>query len=306
MNYVQISSAAWSPDGSLLAITTKKKQLCILDPRNPSSLVSCPSHESFRPAMVAWASDSHLVTTGSTRSSSRELFLYKYDSSSSSLQQTGKQILDVSPALLIPFVDIDTKILWAYARGERSCFAFEIDFENPRSAFTKLRSFDNTTLQSGFAFAPKTRSNVKEVEIVRSLRLTPGTVEVVSFTVPRMKVSLAVSSPLEIQSRADRFCALTDRVLPRRHFHPYSKSRETFDDFTRMARRKEYSTRDCRPTTCWNETSYVSFCFSSMIRLQLILCFSPNLVSQAPAPAKIVSTRSKVSVAQTLCFPTYD
>lgn len=183
----QVSSASWSPDGSRIAFSTKKKQICVLDPRNPTSIVSCPAHESLRPAVVTWASDSHIVSTGFTRSSSREVILYKFDTAK--LEQVGKQILDVSPSLLIPFVDIDTKILLAYARGERSCFAYEINFDSPSSPFTKLPSFDHPTLQSGFAFFSKTRSNIKEVEIVKSLRLTPGTVEAVSFTVPRMKVS---------------------------------------------------------------------------------------------------------------------
>ncbi|GAA5824548.1 hypothetical protein JCM5353_007239 [Sporobolomyces roseus] len=244
-----VSSAAWSPDGSRLAVTTKKKELCILDPRNPSSLVSCPSHESFRPAMVAWASITDLITTGSTRSSSRELFLYNYDSPSSSLSQIGKQILDVSPALLNPLVDIDTKILWAYARGERSCFAFEINFDNPRSSFTKLPSFDNTTLQSGFVFFPKTQSNVKEVEIVKSLRLTPGTVEVVSFTVPRMKTEFF---------QDDIFIPTRNREKPSMTSQEWLQGQNTPLEIV-----------DLQPS-------------------------GMKPLSQAPAPAKVVSTRSKI------------
>ncbi|GAA5918149.1 hypothetical protein JCM1841_005275 [Sporobolomyces salmonicolor] len=183
-----ISSAAWSPDGSRLAISTKRKQVCVLDPRVPSSLVSSPSHDSIRPIRVTWASDSHLVSTGFDRGSNRELILYTLDATSSSpkLSQAGKQTLDVSPAPLLPFYDLDSHILLLYSRGDRSCLAYEVDVTS-KTPFGKLPPFEHSTLQSGFAFLPKTRSDVKAVEIVKALRLTPGTIEAVSFTVPRAK-----------------------------------------------------------------------------------------------------------------------
>ncbi|GAA5960040.1 hypothetical protein JCM3765_006144 [Sporobolomyces pararoseus] len=242
-----VSSAAWSPDGSRIAFSTKKKQICILDPRNPTSIISCPAHESLRPAVITWASNSHIVSTGFTRSSSREVILYKFDSSK--LEQVGKQILDVSPSLLIPFVDIDTKILLAYARGERSCVAYEINFDSPSSPFTKLPSFDHPTLQSGFAFFPKTRNDVKEVEIVKSLRLTPGTVEAVSFTVPRMKTEFF---------QDDIFVPTRNREKPSMTAEEWIAGKNT-------------------------PLEIVNLQPSGMKPL-----------SQAPAPAKVVSTRSKI------------
>ncbi|GAA5985798.1 hypothetical protein JCM5350_005287 [Sporobolomyces pararoseus] len=242
-----VSSAPWSPDGSRIAFSTKKKQICVLDPRNPGSFVSCPAHESLRPAVVTWASDSHIVSTGFTRSSSREVILYKFDTSK--LEQVGKQILDVSPSLLIPFFDIDTKILLAYARGERSCFAYEVNFDSPSSPFTKLPSFDHPTLQSGFAFFPKTRSNVKEVEIVKSWRLTPGTVEAVSFTVPRMKTEFFQD----------------DIFIPTRNREKASMTAEEWIE----GKNTPLEVVDLQPT-------------------------GMKPLSQAPAPAKVVSTRSKI------------
>ncbi|GAA5883524.1 hypothetical protein JCM16303_005463 [Sporobolomyces ruberrimus] len=244
-----VSSAAWSPDGSRIAFSTRKKQICVLDPRNPSSIVSCPAHESVRPAVLTWASDRHLVSTGFTRSSSRELILYEFDAASSKLSKLGDQILDVSPSLLIPFVDIDTRILLAYARGERSCAAYEINFENKSSPFTKLPSFDHPTLHSGFAHFPKTQSNVKEVELFRSLRLTPGTVEVVSFTVPRMKTEFF---------QDDIFIPTRNREKPSMTAEEWVAGKNTPLEIV-----------DLQPA-------------------------GMKPLSQAPAPAKTVSTRSKI------------
>lgn len=185
-----ISSAAWSPDGQLLALATKNKQIHVFDPRDVAgSIVSSASHESIRPVRLAWAADRRLLSTGFTRSASRELLLFATDDKK--LVQIGKTNLDISPAALFPFVDLDTRIALLYSRGDRSCFAFELDLDpkSPQQAFTKLPAFEHASLQVGFAFLPKARVDVKAVEIVRALRLTQKEVEVVSFTIPRAKVS---------------------------------------------------------------------------------------------------------------------
>ncbi|GAA6027168.1 hypothetical protein JCM8097_002450 [Rhodosporidiobolus ruineniae] len=182
-----VSSVAWSPDGALLAVATKNKQLHILDPRNPSSVTSSPSHDSVRPVRVAWASDTHLVTTGLNRAASRELILYELDAASSKLSQIAKQSLDVSPAPLYPYIDLDTHILLAYSRGERSCLAYEIS-PAAKDKFTLLPKFEHGTLQSAFAFFNKTSVDVKQVEIIHALRLTPNEIQTINFTIPRAKV----------------------------------------------------------------------------------------------------------------------
>ncbi|GAA5978078.1 hypothetical protein JCM11641_006621 [Rhodosporidiobolus odoratus] len=186
-----VSSVAWSPDGGLLAVSTKNKQIHILDPRSPSTLFSSPSHDSVRPVRLAWASDSHLISTGFNRTASRELILYKLDHASEALSVSAKQSLDVSPAPLFPYFDLDTRILLLYSRGERSCLAYEVDLEDKgsKTPFAKLPSFDHGTLQSAFAFMPKTRVDVKAVEVIKALRLTPNEVQEVSFTIPRAKAA---------------------------------------------------------------------------------------------------------------------
>lgn len=184
-----ISSAAWSPDGQLLAVATKNKQVHVFDPRDVSgTITSSASHESIRPVRLAWAADRRLLSTGFTRSASRELLLFAVDDKK--LAQIGKTSLDISPAALFPFVDLDTRIALLYSRGDRSCLAFELDLDpqTPQQAFTKLPSFEHASLQVGFAFMPKAHVDVKAVEIVRALRLTQKEVEVVSFGIPRAKV----------------------------------------------------------------------------------------------------------------------
>lgn len=183
----QIWSTAWSPDGRLLALATKSKQILLLDVRRPDSLVSCASHDSLRPVRIAWASSSHLLTSGFTRAASRELILYSAELNN--LKPLAHETLDVSPAPLFPFADIDTNIIILYSRGERTCQAFEVQPDHSKP-FSKLPNFETGTLQAGWAFLPKQRNDVRNVEIISALRLTQSTIEQVSFTVPRAKVSI--------------------------------------------------------------------------------------------------------------------
>ncbi|SGY44572.1 BQ5605_C001g00176 [Microbotryum silenes-dioicae] len=180
-----VSSAAWSPDGSRLALATKTQTLLVLDPRSPSSMMTTAAHDSIRPVRVCWTDDSHLLSTGFSRSASREIILYSI--ADGALSVVGKQMLDVSPAPLFPHVDLDTNVVFLYSRGDRSCHAYEIQPAQKPSLFTKLPSFETTTLQNGYAFMPKRMSDVKIVEIARALRLTASTIEVVTFTIPRSK-----------------------------------------------------------------------------------------------------------------------
>lgn len=110
-----------------------------------------------------------------------------YSAQLDNLKPIGRETLDVSPAPLFPFVDIDTKIAILYSRGERSCQAYEVQ-PGQAKAFAKLPNFETGTLQAGWAFLNKQGNDVRQVEILSALRLTQSTIEQVSFTVPRAKV----------------------------------------------------------------------------------------------------------------------
>lgn len=116
--------------------------------------------------------------------------LYSISVDSSTITKLATQSLDVSPASLFSYFDLDTNILLLYARGERSLHLFEVQPENPKAFFTRLPSFENGTLQVSFAFGNKARNDIKGIEVIKGLRLTKETLEVVSFTVPRAKVIL--------------------------------------------------------------------------------------------------------------------
>lgn len=182
----QFLSSAWSLDGRRLAFTTKAKKLFVLDPRDPeASLVSGPSHESVRTSQVVWVDDSHLLTTGFSRSAMREVLLHRVSPSGTTV--VARRLFDVSPAPLFAHFDPDTSIAYLWSKGERTLHALEVHPSDDDKAFDELPAFVHSTLQSGWAFLPKTAVDVKRVEVAKALRLTPTSVESVSFTIPRAR-----------------------------------------------------------------------------------------------------------------------
>lgn len=177
-----ITSAAWSPEGKLLALATRSKSVIVLDLREETSRVA-PAHDSVRPARLEWVSDECFISTGFTRSASRELILYRVGAE---VAVVAKQTLDVSPAPLFPHADLDTNVLFLHSRGERTVLAIEVQ-PNDAAPFTNLPPFSDGALQSGLAYLPKRHNDIAGVEIVRALRLTPSAVQVVSFSIPRAK-----------------------------------------------------------------------------------------------------------------------
>ena len=153
-----------------------------------SKIVVGELHDSVRPSKVVWADSSHLITCGFSRSAFREIALHRI--SGEACQTIALTNIDVSPAPLFPHYDQDTGILFVYAKGERICHAYEIQLESvdKSKVFTKLPSFEHGALQSSFAFLPKQNVDVKSVEIAKAFRLTPTSIQTVSFTVPRAKM----------------------------------------------------------------------------------------------------------------------
>lgn len=171
--------------GTRVAVTCKDKKLRIFNPRNGSISATGSSHDSVRPSKVVWIDDIHLLTAGFTRSAFRELILHRIDGNV--LAVIGRQTLDISPAPLFPHYDSDTNILFVYSKGERICHAFDVNAGDKGKPFTKLPGFEDGSLQTAFAFSPKETVDVKKVEIVHAWRLTPNTIQSVSFSIPRAK-----------------------------------------------------------------------------------------------------------------------
>ena len=205
---------SFSPQGDRIAIATKDGQILVLDPRHAESVQAGKAHDSPRSFQIAWVDTEHLVSVGFSRGSQRKINLYRLPSSSSSSNPTASPIetissitIDVSPSVLFPIYDPDTSILYIWGKGERVIQTFEIHPDHAREPIAKLPSYTAGSPQVAVAFLPKRVVDVKKVEVGKALRLTAKTLEEVTFSIPRNKVSRRSDlACLERLVRSQRLC----------------------------------------------------------------------------------------------------
>lgn len=183
----QIFSAAWSPCGMYVATVSKDGKLRVYNPRKSET----PIREGTGPvgtrgARLVWAIEGeYIVVTGFDKVSERQIYVYKATDLGAPLGMVG---LDVSPAILIPFYDEDSSTIFATGKGDSTIYCFEITEESP--FICPLSHHRCSSLTQGLSFLPKNQCDVASVEFAKAQRLTNGTVEPLSFTVPRIKSEL--------------------------------------------------------------------------------------------------------------------
>ncbi|KAJ8729045.1 hypothetical protein PYW07_006741 [Mythimna separata] len=153
---------------------------------NTSPTASGPGPAGSRGARVVWAlNGTHLVVTGFDKVSERQILLYKATDLSAPVCTVG---LDVSPAILQTHIDHDSGTLFLTGRGDSTIYCYEVTSEAPH--LCALSHHRSPTLHQGIAYLQKNLVAVEKVEFARALRLTNGTIEPLSFTVPRIKSEL--------------------------------------------------------------------------------------------------------------------
>nr|XP_029711710.1 coronin-7-like isoform X1 [Aedes albopictus] len=183
----QIFSTAWSPCGTYVATVSKDGKLRVYNPRKSN----VPIREGTGPvgtrgARLVWAIEGeYIVVTGFDKVSERQIYVYRATDLSAPLGMVG---LDVSPAILIPFYDEDSSTIFATGKGDSTIYCFEITEESP--FICPLSHHRCSSLTQGLSFLPKNQCDVASVEFAKAQRLTNGTVEPLSFTVPRIKSEL--------------------------------------------------------------------------------------------------------------------
>ncbi|KAI9302402.1 hypothetical protein BJ944DRAFT_167359 [Cunninghamella echinulata] len=174
-----IQSVAWNYNGSLIATTCRDKRLRIFDVRSNKVVQEGSGHQGIKGSRVVWLGDSdRLATTGFSRMSDRQLNLWD----TSNLEKPIKsEFLDTSSGVIMPFYDIDTKMLYLAGKGDGMIRYYE--YENDELYL--LSEFKSGEPQRGMNFIPKRAVNVSECEVARAYKVTTNLVEPISFTVPR-------------------------------------------------------------------------------------------------------------------------
>ncbi|XP_050099195.1 coronin-7 isoform X3 [Anopheles aquasalis] len=183
----QILCFSWSLCGKYGATVAKDTRIRIFEPRKTEQ----PIREGTGPvgtrgARIVWALEGeYLVVTGFDKVSERQIYVYKATDLNIPVGMVG---LDVSPAILMPFYDEDSSTLFATGKGDVRIYCFEITDETP--FICHLSHHRCASMTQGLSFLTKNNCDVASVEFAKAQRLTNGTVEALSFTVPRIKSDL--------------------------------------------------------------------------------------------------------------------
>ncbi|XP_049538701.1 coronin-7 isoform X5 [Anopheles darlingi] len=183
----QILCFSWSQCGKYGATIAKDTRIRIFEPRkNEEPIREGTGPVGTRGARIVWAlEDEYLVVTGFDKVSERQIYVYKSTDLNIPVGMVG---LDVSPAILMPFYDEDSSTLFATGKGDVRIYCFEITDETP--FICPLSHHRCASMTQGLSFLTKNNCDVASVEFAKAQRLTNGTVEALSFTVPRIKSDL--------------------------------------------------------------------------------------------------------------------
>ncbi|KAF7728316.1 Coronin-like protein crn1 [Apophysomyces ossiformis] len=174
-----IQSLAWNYNGSLLATTCRDKKLRVFDIRANKVVREGQGHQGVKGSRVVWLGDAdRLATTGFSRMSDRQLNLWD---TGDLTKHVKSEFLDTSSGVLMPFYDIDTKMLYLAGKGDGNIRYYE--YENDELYL--LSEFKSSDPQRGMGFLPKRAVNVSECEIMRAYKVGTTLIEPISFTVPR-------------------------------------------------------------------------------------------------------------------------
>lgn len=174
-----IQSFDFDYSGDRLAVTSRDKQFRIYDARKGGDPVAqAPGHEGVKGARVIWCGDSdRLITTGFTRTSDRQMFLWN----SSDLSKPVKSLtLDTSSGVVMPFWS-DNQVIFLAGKGDGNVRYYELEGDE----LYELSEFKSTDPQRGMTFVPRRTVNANDNEIGKAFKVTGNLIQPISFQVPR-------------------------------------------------------------------------------------------------------------------------
>jgi coronin-1B/1C/6 len=176
-----IQSVAWSWEGNLLFTACKDKKLRVYDVRASKVVQEANSHQGIKGSrVVGMGNTTNICTTGFSRSSDRQIYIWDYKNLSEPIKQEN---VDTASGLLIPTYDSDTNMLYIAGKGDGNIRYYEwVEEEKGLYILSEYKSADPLR---GLCFLPKRACNINECEVARIYKAHPTFVEPISFKVPR-------------------------------------------------------------------------------------------------------------------------
>ncbi|KAJ1537172.1 hypothetical protein HK096_003211 [Nowakowskiella sp. JEL0078] len=180
-----VLAAAFDIKGKNVASYSRDKKLRVHDIKTGERTAEFPGHEGIKACRLIWLNDTHIASIGYGRGSTREIIVY--DTKSKTQPQPTE--LDSATTILSSWHDADAGLLYIHGRGDPHIYIYQYNHDVPSHPIQLTLSSRLTLATSAQAmwFAPKSRLDVMRVEVARAWRLTPVTIEEVSFVVPRVR-----------------------------------------------------------------------------------------------------------------------
>ncbi|KAL2912462.1 Coronin-like protein crn1 [Polyrhizophydium stewartii] len=176
-----VQSISWNWTGNLLVTTAKDKKLRVYDVRAKSAVQEAACHQGVKGARALWMGNSaNIVTTGFSRSSDRQVFIWDSANLASPLKQ---EQIDTASGMLIPYFDADTNMLFLAGKGDGNIRYYE--WTDDDKGLFPLSEYKSSDPLRGIGFLPKRACAINEVEIARAYKVHPTLIEPISFKVPR-------------------------------------------------------------------------------------------------------------------------
>lgn len=174
-----IQSLDFDWTGSTLAATCRDRKLRIFDPRAGGEAVQvADSHPGIKGSRIIWCgSTNRLATTGFSKTSDRQLWLWDSQNIKTPVKQT---LIDTSSGVMMPFWS-DNSIIFLAGKGDGNVRYYELDSDE----LHYLSEYKSTDPQRGMAFLPRRDLDANENEIARAYKLTNAMIQPISFICPR-------------------------------------------------------------------------------------------------------------------------
>ena len=175
----------WNPNGTLIGATTKKKTINIFDPRSNKLIMSHVINEAFQASKFAWLDNEQFVTLGWNKTKAKMMRLFdirkvKEDLTAESEVTSIK--IDTSTTVTTPYVDRESKLVYAIAKGE----AMVRTFDYSTGTFIKGIDFSKGEPSISTVMFDRKCLDYNKLEVDRFARyVNSHKVFYVSYTIPR-------------------------------------------------------------------------------------------------------------------------
>lgn len=176
----------WDDRGDLYATSSKDKSVRIIDGRKgEESMKIDVAHEGSKSTKIQWLCDEsrHLLTTGASKQSGRELKVWDCKNLSKPLHVEN---VDTASGALMPLYDKGTGVLYLCGKGDGQIRMYEYDKSKAPFIFKLNDGFRSTSPGKGYCMVPKRGLDIMKCETTRLMKLTnTDGIHPLKFYVPR-------------------------------------------------------------------------------------------------------------------------